>query len=113
MGAGSAPASVRQVVDVLNGLVQDLNEDDWHRSVVLETVQRLESREFNLVIMGLFKRGKSTVINALLGGEVVPTGVVPLTSAGTLLTYGDTPCATVYTWTATIATSPYPTWPST
>lgn len=96
MGAGSAPASVRQVVDVLNGLVQDLNEDDWHRSVVLETVQRLESREFNLVIMGLFKRGKSTVINALLGGEVVPTGVVPLTSAGTLLTYGDTPCATVY-----------------
>ncbi len=96
MDSRSESTSVRLVADALNALAEDLNDGDWHRSVVLETVDRLKSREFNLVVMGLFKRGKSTVINALLGSDVLPTGVVPLTSAGTLLTYGDTPGATVF-----------------
>lgn len=96
MRAGRAPATVRRVVDALNALVQDLNDDSWHKSVVHETIQRLESRDFNLVVMGLFKRGKSSVINALIGDNVLPVDVVPLTSAGTLLSYGDTPSATVY-----------------
>ncbi|HEB55958.1 MAG TPA: hypothetical protein ENI98_06585 [Gammaproteobacteria bacterium] len=58
----------------------------------IETLrQRLESNIFNLLVMGEFKRGKSSVINALIGDEVLPVGVVPLTAIATILEYGETP----------------------
>ncbi len=53
--------------------------------------QRLDSNVFNLVVMGEFKRGKSSVINALIGDDVLPVGVVPLTAIATILEYGETP----------------------
>ncbi len=53
--------------------------------------QRLESNVFNLIVMGEFKRGKSSVINALIGEEVLPVGVIPLTAIATILEYGKTP----------------------
>jgi len=53
-----------------------------------EGAARVGQARFNLVVLGEFKRGKSTLINALLGREVLPTGVVPLTSAITLLRHG-------------------------
>jgi len=37
-----------------------------------ELKEKLLNQEFNLVIMGQFKRGKSTFINALLGADIVP-----------------------------------------
>jgi hypothetical protein len=39
--------------------------------------------------LGAFKRGKSTLINALLGKPVLPTAIVPLTSVVTILNYGE------------------------
>jgi len=57
---------------------------------------KIAQHAFNLVVVGEFKRGKSTVINALLGSELLPTGVVPLTSVVTILQHGTTPGATVY-----------------
>lgn len=50
---------------------------------------------FNLVVAGEFKRGKSTVINALLGADLLPTGVIPLTSVVTVLQYGMQPAVMV------------------
>jgi GTP-binding protein EngB required for normal cell division len=49
---------------------------------------KLKEETFNLVILGQFKRGKSTFINALLGADVLPTAIVPLTSVVTILRYG-------------------------
>ena len=40
---------------------------------------------------GAAKRGKSTLINALLGRDVLPTGVTPLTAVATTVRYGDDP----------------------
>ncbi len=65
-------------------------------SVEIQTLrQRLESNVFNLVVMGEFKRGKSSVINALIGESVLPVGVIPLTAIATILEYGDTPVVQV------------------
>jgi small GTP-binding protein len=50
---------------------------------------KLEARRFSLVVLGQFKRGKSTFINALLGQELLPSAVVPLTAVPTILRYGD------------------------
>jgi GTP-binding protein EngB required for normal cell division len=43
---------------------------------------------FYVVCLGEFKRGKSTLLNALVGREVLPAGVIPVTSAVTILRYG-------------------------
>jgi len=54
-----------------------------------EIGEKLSGNRFHLVVLGQFKRGKSTFINSLLGDKVLPTAVVPLTSIVTLLKYGD------------------------
>ena len=53
-----------------------------------EVWEKLESDKFNLVVLGEFKRGKTSFINALLGTELLPTAVVPLTSIVTVIEYG-------------------------
>jgi GTP-binding protein EngB required for normal cell division len=58
--------------------------------------ERVTERRFNLVVLGEFKRGKSSLINALLGEEALPTGVVPLTSAITVVRHGPRPRLLVY-----------------
>lgn len=56
---------------------------------------KLAARMFNLVVVGEFKRGKSSVVNALVGAELLPTAVVPLTSVVTILQHAEAPLATV------------------
>lgn len=51
------------------------------------TVKLAEDR-FTLAVLGQFKRGKSSLMNAIIGKELLPTGVLPLTSAITILKYG-------------------------
>lgn len=53
-----------------------------------ELVVQLAEDRFNLVVVGQFKRGKSTLMNAVLGRDILPTGLLPLTSAITTLCYG-------------------------
>ncbi len=54
-----------------------------------EWQEKLAARIFNLVVMGEFKRGKTSVINALIDADLLPVGVIPLTSVVTILSYGD------------------------
>jgi hypothetical protein len=49
----------------------------------------LAEERFNLAVLGGFKRGKSTFVNALLGADLLPTGIVPLTSIVTKIVYGE------------------------
>jgi GTP-binding protein EngB required for normal cell division len=51
--------------------------------------QRLREECCHLAVLGQFKRGKSTLINALLGAPVLPAAVVPLTSIPTFLHGGE------------------------
>jgi GTPase SAR1 family protein len=58
--------------------------------------EKIENNVFNLVVLGQFKRGKTSLINALLGAEILPTAIVPLTSIATILMYGETLNIKVY-----------------
>ena len=51
--------------------------------------KKLNSGVFSLVVVGQFKRGKTTFINALLGEDLLPAAIIPLTSIITVLKYGD------------------------
>jgi small GTP-binding protein len=71
------------IVAQLEGAVRDVTS----RSVG-EIRIKLDEEAFNLVVLGQFKRGKSTFINALLGESILPTAITPLTSVVTILRYG-------------------------
>ena len=49
---------------------------------------RLRERRLRVLVAGEAKRGKSTLVNALLGQAVLPAGVTPLTALATTVRYG-------------------------
>ncbi len=53
-----------------------------------EAAGKLKSHIFSVGIMGEFKRGKSTVINALLGEEIAPADVSPASATLNRITWG-------------------------
>jgi GTP-binding protein EngB required for normal cell division len=63
--------------------------DDQERAdACRELLVQLAEDQFNLAVVGQFKRGKSSLMNAIIGRDLLPTGVLPLTSAITTLRYG-------------------------
>ena len=53
-----------------------------------DLIVKLAEDRFTLAVLGQYKRGKSSLMNAIIGREILPTGVLPLTSAITTLKYG-------------------------
>ena len=48
---------------------------------------RLRSRKITIAVIGQFKRGKTTLINSILGSMLLPVGIVPITAAITRIEY--------------------------
>ena len=97
-GLGQARASTLQggsghreltvgLLDELLSLAAGVVADGVVRDLAAARARVAEDR-FNLVVLGEFKRGKSTLINALVGRAVLPTGVLPLTSVVTAIGAG-------------------------
>ncbi len=49
--------------------------------IVADTARRLEHAQLRVLVIGEIKQGKSTLINALLGEALLPSGVTPTTGA--------------------------------
>jgi GTPase Era involved in 16S rRNA processing len=58
--------------------------------------ERLQHGRLQIAVLGQFKRGKSTFINALLGASLLPTDVVPLTAIPTFITWQEEPLVAVH-----------------
>jgi predicted GTPase len=56
-------------------------------SEIEAVLQRVQTDKFNIVVVGEFNRGKSSLINALLGVHVAPTDVLACTAVLTRVTY--------------------------
>jgi predicted GTPase len=50
---------------------------------------RISEGRFYVACIGQFKRGKSTLINALIGDAVLPVGFTPVTAVPTVIRFGD------------------------
>jgi len=59
------------------------------REQLLALLDRLDTARLRVLVVGEAKRGKSTLINALLGRDVLPSGVTPLTAVATTVRYSD------------------------
>ena len=58
----------------------------------------MEDNSFEIAIFGRVSSGKSSLLNAMLGIDVLPVGVTPITAVPTRLLYGETPV--VHVWFA-------------
>jgi GTPase SAR1 family protein len=63
--------------------------DETTATLAHELAEQVPRDELNLLVVGQFKRGKSSLVNALLGADVMPTGALPLTGVATVTRYGD------------------------
>ncbi len=91
---GSPPAETSASVDgasrllQLAGLAQDLGAEPVAEEA-RELAARVSEGRFYVACVGQFKRGKSSLLNALVNHPVVPTGYVPVTAVPTVIRYGD------------------------
>ncbi|MDY6940020.1 MAG: dynamin family protein [Cyanobacteriota bacterium] len=58
--------------------------------------QNLQNGVFRLLVLGDLKRGKSTLLNALLGEKLLPSDVNPCTAVLTILRYGTQKQVTIF-----------------
>lgn len=58
-------------------------------------VDKLHKKTFNVGIIGSFRKGKSTLINALLGQEIVPSDIVPTSATLNYIRYDTIPSAEI------------------
>ena len=56
-----------------------------------DEMSKLLACRFKIAVVGEFKRGKSTFLNALAGGEFLPHDVIPCTAFGCRFQYGERP----------------------
>ncbi|MGA7129057.1 MAG: dynamin family protein [Chthoniobacterales bacterium] len=57
---------------------------------------KLAEDRFTIAVLGQFKRGKSSLLNAIIGRDLLPTGILPLTSVITVLRYGPNERLVIY-----------------
>jgi GTP-binding protein EngB required for normal cell division len=81
------PSSEGALVSALDELTALGTERDREQLAAL--LERLDATRLRVLVVGEAKRGKSTLVNALLGRDVLPSGVTPLTAVTTTVRYGD------------------------
>ena len=81
-----------ELLQILDALAESA---DSSLVVCRELREKLLSEQFNVATVGQFKRGKSCLVNALLGDNLLPTSAVPLTSVVTVVSHGDKLCINV------------------
>ena len=90
-------AGYRETVRTLTGNLKELLRLSEDISLVntaqsiRETIDKSDDDHFEVAIVGEFKRGKSTLINALLGQEVLPADVLPATATLNRVAYSEEP----------------------
>ena len=57
-------------------------------SQIGELAAKLRNKEVTIAVIGQFKRGKTTMVNSILGRKLLPVGIVPITAAVTRILYG-------------------------
>src|SRR3954452_11501466 len=65
------------------------------RDIRTTRIPKLESERFHLVVLGEFNHGKSTFVNAMLGSDILPTGITPTTASINHVVFAQHPTARV------------------
>lgn len=72
----------------LEHIAEQYAEGKKQCGLIRRTAEQIASRTYRVAVIGEFKRGKSSLINALVGAEVLPTDILPMTATVTRMIYG-------------------------
>jgi len=99
--AGSDVALVQALERVVgqHGLVE-------FRPALSNIIERLETNSFEIAVFGRVSCGKSSLLNHIVGRDLLPVGANPVTAVPTRLAYGAEPRATA--WFADRKPEPFP-----
>jgi len=78
--------ALAELIREIKAFAREQHDENLERQT-RELQKRLAGDRFNLAVVGQFSRGKSTLMNALLGMDRLPTGIVPVTSVITSVSY--------------------------
>jgi len=81
-------ADVASLAALIPGATVRTDLEDWRRDV--------EGDFFCVVLVGLFNRGKSSVLNSLLGQALLPVGITPTTAVLTVVRHAERLCFLVH-----------------
>ena len=100
-------ATLAEGLDELAAVADELRLADEAQKLRSRASQVRDDR-FRVLVVGEFKRGKSTLLNAMLGDDVLPRKVAECTAVITILTYADAPGVRVHFADGTQAAMPLP-----
>ena len=90
-------SSVLTILNQINILNKNIENTEL-LSNIREIPKKLDKQKFSIGITGVMNAGKSTMLNALLGHEVLGTSVVPETANLSIIKYAKEPKASVNFW---------------
>ncbi|MDD3007571.1 MAG: dynamin family protein [Arcobacter sp.] len=94
-------SSFKELKTTLEELINELKNDISNKEVLEElenTKNYLDNQKFSIGITGVMNAGKSTMLNALMGREILGSAVVPETANLTIVKHNPTDTAKVYYW---------------
>ncbi|WP_419767455.1 dynamin family protein [Arcobacter sp.] len=77
--------------------LEEIFQSQEYKEELANTKEYLENQKFSIGITGVMNAGKSTMLNALMGKEILGSAVVPETANLTIVKHG-TPEANVFYW---------------
>jgi GTP-binding protein EngB required for normal cell division len=89
----AAPAGV-QTLQLLDKVITRWGLVEFRPQLEL-IVRRLEVPQFEIAVFGRVSSGKSSLLNHIVGHDVLPVGVTPITAVPTRLVRGDKPAALI------------------
>lgn len=90
---GEITKLAQEIIDLSNKIEMPI-ASQYARAVLVAE----ERNNFHLAILGEFKRGKSSMVNSLIGRDLLPSDVLPSTATINVLEYSDKESCTI-TWT--------------
>lgn len=94
-------SSFKDLKITLESLIAELKNNISNEEILKEvenTKNYLDNQKFSIGITGVMNAGKSTMLNALMGKEILGSAVVPETANLTIVKHNPTDTAKVYYW---------------
>lgn len=90
-------ATILEKLERLAEIADSVGMDSLAKDIRHHRLTKLENERFHLVVLGEFNHGKSTFVNAMLGTDLLPTGITPTTAALNHIVFSETAKASVLT----------------
>ena len=83
---------IRPILDVAKEMKEIFGHYELTKKELKRTedlIDKIENHKITLSVIGQFKRGKSMLVNSMLGDSILPVGIVPVTAVVTTIEYGE------------------------